>query len=111
MPCLWKNTPKSSALNCKRMITCAGGAGGSGELPAGRAEQPDGAEAATGAHGQHCDWTDVPGEPGTQFKHTDVQSIFNPLSSYPPYTPVSGFALTVNRLLVVLTLNHCCCVQ
>lgn len=51
---------------------CAGGTGGSGELSAGRAEQPEGAEAAAGAAGQHCDWADVPGEPGdckTQFNH------------------------------------------
>lgn len=83
MPRLWKNTPQSSALDCKCMLTCAGGAGGPGELPAGGAEQPEGAEAATGADGQQCDWADVPGEPGAQFKHTDIQNILYPLSSYP----------------------------
>lgn len=42
----------------------AGGAGGTGQLPAGGAEQPQGAEAAAGEDGQHRHWADVPGESG-----------------------------------------------
>ena len=49
---------------CVCVCCVAGGAGGSGELPAGGAEQPEGAEAAAGEDGQHCHRTDVPGEPG-----------------------------------------------
>lgn len=58
-----RNTCQASCLTCI-VRDAAGGAGGAGQLPAGGAKRPQGAEAAAGEDGQHCHWADVPGESG-----------------------------------------------